>query len=81
MDCHVDPSKVTCPLKCETKLNCGHNCLKSCHNSDNSEHLCIEKLTAVKNDKKKRKVYEKETKKTQKKIIEVIWINYCYNFF
>lgn len=39
--CHqlIDPNKWTCSESCDTRLNCGHQCLLKCHIRDDPSHV------------------------------------------
>ncbi|XP_037052517.1 NFX1-type zinc finger-containing protein 1-like isoform X2 [Bradysia coprophila] len=39
--CHLsdDPKKWMCLENCDTRLNCGHQCVRKCHNLEDRDHL------------------------------------------
>lgn len=37
--CYIDPETGKCPLPCDKRLDCGHQCIMSCHANDDPDHL------------------------------------------
>lgn len=39
MQCHRNPATFPCPIPCDTRLECGHQCPQKCHTTSDPDHL------------------------------------------
>ncbi|XP_047485351.1 NFX1-type zinc finger-containing protein 1-like [Penaeus chinensis] len=50
MQCHRDPVTFPCPIPCDIRLECGHQCPRKCHTTIDPDHLefkCEQPCTRV----------------------------------
>nr|XP_053646669.1 NFX1-type zinc finger-containing protein 1-like [Cherax quadricarinatus] len=51
--CYIKPETYPCPIPCDIRLECGHQCRNNCHVTKDPEHLsykCREKCTKLAKD-------------------------------
>ena len=39
--CYLPLEEVRCTFPCEDRLECGHQCIKNCHKTDDPDHLQV----------------------------------------
>ncbi|XP_069160407.1 NFX1-type zinc finger-containing protein 1-like isoform X2 [Procambarus clarkii] len=51
--CYIKPETLVCPIPCDVRLECGHKCTKSCHVTEDPDHLtykCQQECTRISKD-------------------------------